>query len=802
MTSLDAVAAAIRERLLGGQPAPLLGLGTLVRQHVAARIEERADGTRVMLPPGETIGLDPTATREPSLAQPFARLLAVVPGDAERAYADAMDQIEARLAATGEVRLPGVGLLRRTSGGVVLGVEAELLAAVNRRYEGLSAVETPSTTAAASPVVTPPPAAPVPSAPPPASVTPPAVPEPDVQPEQEARSEPTPPPPPPPTPDPFGSAQPGPTTPPEPRPQPLGPTTPEPEPPVTGAPDAPPPDAPPPDPFGAAPESDAARPQTRPSSDRAEADAPTAPAADSDATSGALRDLSSDGERAPFSPTIDADATPDLPPSWGLPAIEVVPPSGRTEPQRDAEVPAQEPVEEPVPHHESRPSGALSDASDDASSDTPTDDAPADVPPGGFDEPQVAAPFGGPDAPPLADVISPTPQDRQPDEPSAPHLAPDDEWARDTWTAPSLGGPISSLDAPSDGTLDADMLDAVIEDADFDVVEPEPTATAPSPEATAPDWDGPASGDSPSDDAPWDGSDDDLPHVVVPSSPATLTSAVPAGSPAVLVPSEPVPLAAEPEAHPVGAQLEAGEPERRWWLWALLLLLLALAVAAAIWFWPQIDARLGGDALAPGETITVDAAPRRTALTPPTPPASVAAPGDTALAAGALAATAAGTYRDGDAFADAGPADVATGTAPRAAPTPTARPTTARDDDTPAPRTGLGQAPAPGVALLPPRVSGLSRTDVRALTARDEPITPDADAWTLVVLSTPSRDDAEALRERYRRAGYRTAVLTSRGGQFRVAVGQFDSRDAALRLLDRLPPQAPADTWPLDLQSL
>ena len=67
MTPLDAVAAALRERLLAGRPAPLPGLGTLVRQHVPSRVEERPDGTRVLLPPGETIGLGPAKEGDDSL---------------------------------------------------------------------------------------------------------------------------------------------------------------------------------------------------------------------------------------------------------------------------------------------------------------------------------------------------------------------------------------------------------------------------------------------------------------------------------------------------------------------------------------------------------------------------------------------------------------------------------------------------------------------------------------------------------------------------------------------------------------
>ncbi|MEM0964246.1 MAG: SPOR domain-containing protein, partial [Bacteroidota bacterium] len=80
-----------------------------------------------------------------------------------------------------------------------------------------------------------------------------------------------------------------------------------------------------------------------------------------------------------------------------------------------------------------------------------------------------------------------------------------------------------------------------------------------------------------------------------------------------------------------------------------------------------------------------------------------------------------------------------------------------------------------------------------------------ASGWTLVVYSTASRDAAQSLSRRYAQAGYRSSVLTSGSGdriRHRVAVGQFASRDDAFRLRNRLPPQAPADTWALDLQSL
>ncbi|MEM0961337.1 MAG: hypothetical protein AAGK21_02195, partial [Bacteroidota bacterium] len=179
MTPLDAVAAAIRSRLMDSEPAPLPGLGTLSRQHVSARVEEKPDGTRVLLPPGETITLSETGPGHASLAPSFADIMELPADRAEAEYTRAMDQIEARLAATGEVRLPGVGLLRRTSGGILLGVEADLLAAVNRTYEGLSPVGTgasespPAQPPKTSPDATPPaPAAPVAPATPPSPAEP------------------------------------------------------------------------------------------------------------------------------------------------------------------------------------------------------------------------------------------------------------------------------------------------------------------------------------------------------------------------------------------------------------------------------------------------------------------------------------------------------------------------------------------------------------------------------------------------------------------------------------------------------
>ncbi|PAP76966.1 SPOR domain-containing protein [Rubrivirga marina] len=742
MTPLDAVAAAIRERLLEGQPAPLPGLGTLVRKHVAARVEERADGTRVMLPPGETIGLDPEAKGADSLALPFARLLAISPDVADQSYSNAMDQLEALLAATGEVRLPGVGLLRRTSSGVVLGVEAELLAAVNRTYEGLAPVPArPSSeptirthhvpgggSSADSARPGPPPAAPESPPPSPASrATEPSVP--DVGTPEPPRPSATPPPPEPPAPEPEPERR---TAPPE--------------------------------------EPEAARPSD---------------------LDGPLRDLSSEGPTDPFRPPLEADTEPDLPAGWTPPVIEVVPPSdveddpslamsAAPEPSDSADGPTPDeppaapdepgPVTDPMTTDEV---GADDDATppEPSSSEESTPDAFAAE--AATDDVPLAAPFGEPGDPTPAEVFPPTPPDREPP-PASPASAPasapasDADWGDETWTAPAIGS--RGLDDPDVSLSDADVLDALIEDADFDVVDlSDPPSRVSDPLPPTPEAEPPAT--------------PDLTFPTFEDEPET----------------SPTPGPTRPPVAPPVAALsnEAEEPaptKRRWGLWVALLLLLLLIAAAVALFWPDIAPRLRGLS-DPGETMTASAAAD---VTPAPFPAEPLAAPDSLPRFGEANVVTPPTGDGAPVATDGGPA--ATGVA-TGAPASASRPGR-RDDDTPAPRTGLGRSPAPGVALLPPRLNGLSDADVRALTALDQPIDPAAEAWTLVVLSTSSREEAEALRQRYRRAGYRTAVLVSRSGNFRVAVGQFGTRDDAIRLRDRIPPQAPGDTWLLDLQTL
>ena len=713
MSPLDAVAAAIRERLLEGKPAPLPGLGTLVRKHIPARVKERADGRRVMLPPGETIGLDAAATGAESLALPFARFSALSPDVATRAYANAMDQVEALLAATGEVRLPGVGLLRRTSTGVVLGVEADLLAAVNRTYEGLEPVQAQPAEGAAPALFSPTVPGPRPVAPvPPAAFAP-------VRPM-------------PPPPAPGSSAPPTPPAPPE---------SPVPEP------DPSPRVSPPVEPVAPRPV-DLDGPLLTPPSEDAPPDAPPAPRVE-----------------------------PSLPQGWTPPVIEVVPSSDADDaPPADLAPPSDLPPLSPEP----------------------------DEPPPAT----LATPFGEPDGPPLSDVLPPTPPERTP-APSAPTSAPlpdddwaDDEWAGDTWASPAFGAP-PSFDSPADRSLaDADLLGSLIEDADFDVVDSGPPATPPPPAVSPPA--------EPADQPPLPSAPPSFsePETDPLSSFTFPTFDSPAPAPEPVASPEPEVAVSPPPPPPVAALAAEDAPEptrrRRWGLWVALFLLLALAAAAVALFWPDIESRFRGSS-PPGETITAEATPT------PAPLASDVAVPDSVLRTGQAATVTAGddvlASPIGDAAADDSPSSTADGEPTAtdvAGARPAGRPTQASRPrgDSPVPQTGLGQSPAPGIALLPPRVTGLDPADVRALTALDSPIEADAEAWTLVVLSTSSRDEAEALRERYRRAGYRTAVLTSRSGNFRVAVGQYASRDHALRLLDRLPPQAPADTWALDLQTL
>ncbi len=209
-----------------------------------------------------------------------------------------------------------------------------------------------------------------------------------------------------------------------------------------------------------------------------------------------------------------------------------------------------------------------------------------------------------------------------------------------------------------------------------------------------------------------------------------------------------------------------------WWLVALAAVL-ALALLLA-WLWPRLAARSGGET-APTEQVTTSptalvGTDRVTNEPAPDPvPVGVTAPATSRRAAPAASG----------------------GGAPR--------------DPGPSPALpGLSPPPAATYPVPPLRSASLLAADARALSG-DVPVDAKAHAWTLVVLSTASRDDASALSARYRGAGYRAAVLPSgRGGRpvYRVAVGQFADRAQASRLAAHLPPQVPANAWSLDLRTL
>ena len=241
-----------------------------------------------------------------------------------------------------------------------------------------------------------------------------------------------------------------------------------------------------------------------------------------------------------------------------------------------------------------------------------------------------------------------------------------------------------------------------------------------------------------------------------------------------------------PAAPSVRERSRPGAPraEDRWFSFgSLLLLAVSLAAIAAAATWPRIAGpppppapTAGGGAF--GDTLG-DAAEaafreRLTLAQDSTPPARVEPDADEPTAPPAA------SYQ-------------AVEIAPGAVPPPAAT--------APARRT-QGVPPPADTAILPPRVAGLDGQQTRALASRYR-FTPGA-GYTWVVLSSPGRDEATALSERYRAAGYRSAVVaTTDAGRttYRVGVGQFGSRDDARALRARLPPQAPTDTWMLDLSS-
>ncbi|OZC02854.1 SPOR domain-containing protein [Rubricoccus marinus] len=143
MASLTALAAAIRERLLAEEPAPLPGFGTLQRVHLPARVETRPDGSKSLQPPRESLRLILGDVQDSDpIALALARNLGLPVAQGRAALKKHVDQVEALLSARGDVPLEGVGIIRRTDRGILFGADPSLLATINASFEGLTTVGT------------------------------------------------------------------------------------------------------------------------------------------------------------------------------------------------------------------------------------------------------------------------------------------------------------------------------------------------------------------------------------------------------------------------------------------------------------------------------------------------------------------------------------------------------------------------------------------------------------------------------------------------------------------------------------
>lgn len=79
--------------------------------------------------------------------------------------------------------------------------------------------------------------------------------------------------------------------------------------------------------------------------------------------------------------------------------------------------------------------------------------------------------------------------------------------------------------------------------------------------------------------------------------------------------------------------------------------------------------------------------------------------------------------------------------------------------------------------------------------------------WTIVVASRTQPGEAKAVlntyRQRFRGEGLPTDILTGESSgqlRYRITVGQYDSRQAAMTASQQLSGRIPADAWPLEIQ--
>ncbi len=461
----------------------------------------------------------------------------------------------------------------------------------------------------------------------------------------------------------------------------------------------------------------------------------------------------------PAPPPPPSDALVDLPPAAGVLGVPVE--SAADGPAEGREAPDGLPTGDPMSDATASPPNA--DAQPVLNPEPPADPSPEGLQPVRplptpalvADETPRPVPSAMPDETPSAPQVDEEPRP----EPWADDSPPDDSPPDDgVWTAPD------PLPPPSLGDDDP------IEDADFQIVEPAPldaAAFVPTFEIIEPD-----------------AGDDAGPH-----SPLVETVFPPSGAP---VPDPPPVVAPTSPVLPEPALgSEDSSPSVARWLVPLVVIAVLAGIASYWWVYLRGAER---QPAAAGASVSTEAAPSAPAPAVPAVPDTMAAPllYESPGGVSAPANPSADGVLASDSRADAPEA-------PRPA-LPSRVATPQAVSPAPAAPRAAGRAPDAGQALLPPRLAGLPGSDATAL-ASASAVDPARGGFTWVVLSTPSAADAEALAARYRLSGYRTGVVQTAGARamWRVVVGQFESREHALRLRDRLPPQAPPDTWPLPL---
>ncbi|MFN3596484.1 MAG: SPOR domain-containing protein [Rubricoccaceae bacterium] len=775
MTALEALSAATRAALMAGDPVRLPGLGTLEKVHVPARLALRPGGGRVLLPPSAAVRFRPSGEAgpaEPALIALFARFAAPA-GDPARAFADAVDQLLARLAARGEAELGGVGLFRRddrSTGFVPAGV---LLAALNRAYIGLAPVATPG--APPEPVGSetpggadePPPRAP--SAPP--SDQPPG--------------------------GPIPAASPTPDDHPEDNPAPGGPTA---QPGSAGE------MAMPFDPRAIAFKAEDEAPED-PAGRAAEAPAQALFLENSDDVDG-----SEAAPRAWTDDAVDSAEADDGPPGDAevLPSSDAGSPAGHAQtagPEHAADLPSADALsgsEPDTPQTGPRPgavhsAGPLRDAPSEAYADqddlldedftiapplldwdepapvpkwaaraapSADDDAPHDAPEADGNTAGKAAEAPETGVPSHAPASSNDALGAFPEEPAA-----EDTEALYAWMSDDLGWP-NEHETPGADLPGADLSDRPPSHAGG----PASAGQSTEERSLLPDdveawlagaW-VPPHAEAVSNDLgpPPEPEDAEFRYVGSTADAAASAPPPPDASADASLPSEPVdrdpsgfapPASAPPaSAPPASAPPASARPRRRTPAYALAGAG-ALALVALLLL-PRL--------IAPRETTPVP--PREAA-----PEAALTAPPD---------------FRPDE---DAPPSDAPAG---------------ASETDLAPPPDDVPPAPPPRPALDPPARAPVQApapaVDAAVALLGPAPIDPAQGGFTWVTDSTPIRADAERAAARHRQAGFRAAVLPGTASQrtvYRVAIGQFATREAAIAARDRLPADVRQDAWTLNL---